>query len=44
MPMGLGATVDYIFYSAEPVMNGDRGGECASAGVVPVVLEEGCEV
>ncbi|NXA31749.1 ANGE1 protein, partial [Eudromia elegans] len=28
MPMGLGATVDYIFYSAEPVENGDRGGEC----------------
>ncbi|XP_048804960.1 protein angel homolog 1 isoform X1 [Lagopus muta] len=26
MPMGLGATVDYIFYSAEPVMNGNRGG------------------
>ncbi|KAM8807247.1 protein angel homolog 1 [Eudromia elegans] len=26
MPMGLGATVDYIFYSAEPVENGDRGG------------------
>ncbi|XP_009077152.1 PREDICTED: protein angel homolog 1, partial [Acanthisitta chloris] len=28
MPMGLGATVDYIFYSAEPVEN--RGGECGS--------------
>ncbi|NXE76858.1 ANGE1 protein, partial [Cochlearius cochlearius] len=28
MPMGLGATVDYIFYSAEPVENGSRGGEC----------------
>ncbi|NXD75680.1 ANGE1 protein, partial [Halcyon senegalensis] len=28
MPMGLGATVDYIFYSAEPVENGNRGGEC----------------
>ncbi|NXX15587.1 ANGE1 protein, partial [Podargus strigoides] len=28
MPMGLGATVDYIFYSAEPVANGNRGGEC----------------
>ncbi|NXE12378.1 ANGE1 protein, partial [Lophotis ruficrista] len=27
MPMGLGATVDYIFYSAEPVRNGNRGGE-----------------
>ncbi|EOB05505.1 Protein angel-like protein 1, partial [Anas platyrhynchos] len=26
MPMGLGATVDYIFYSAEPVENGRRGG------------------
>ncbi|XP_015720592.1 protein angel homolog 1 isoform X3 [Coturnix japonica] len=26
MPMGIGATVDYIFYSAEPVMHGDRGG------------------
>ncbi|XP_040984968.1 protein angel homolog 1 isoform X1 [Aquila chrysaetos chrysaetos] len=26
MPMGLGATVDYIFYSAEPVENGSRGG------------------
>uniref|UniRef100_A0A8B9S464 Protein angel homolog 1 n=1 Tax=Apteryx owenii TaxID=8824 RepID=A0A8B9S464_APTOW len=26
MPMGLGATVDYIFYSAEPVENGNRGG------------------
>ncbi|NXM07362.1 ANGE1 protein, partial [Tyrannus savana] len=26
MPMGLGATVDYIFYSAEPVEN--RAGEC----------------
>ncbi|KFV12322.1 Protein angel 1, partial [Tauraco erythrolophus] len=26
MPMGLGATVDYIFYSAEPVKNGNRGG------------------
>ncbi|NXG78060.1 ANGE1 protein, partial [Baryphthengus martii] len=26
MPMGLGATVDYIFYSAEPVENGKRGG------------------
>ncbi|XP_010214680.1 PREDICTED: protein angel homolog 1 [Tinamus guttatus] len=26
MPMGLGATVDYIFYSAEPMENGDRGG------------------
>ncbi|NXG42984.1 ANGE1 protein, partial [Psilopogon haemacephalus] len=28
MPMGLGATVDYIFYSADPVENGNRGGEC----------------
>ncbi|NXN06539.1 ANGE1 protein, partial [Indicator maculatus] len=28
MPLGLGATVDYIFYSAEPVENGNRGGEC----------------
>ncbi|NXX77958.1 ANGE1 protein, partial [Urocolius indicus] len=28
MPMGLGATVDYIFYSAEPVESGNRGGEC----------------
>ncbi|NXY88944.1 ANGE1 protein, partial [Alcedo cyanopectus] len=27
MPMGLGATVDYIFYSAQPVGSGDRGGE-----------------
>ncbi|KAM9239183.1 protein angel homolog 1 [Leptosomus discolor] len=26
MPMGLGATVDYIFYSAEPLANGNRGG------------------
>ncbi|NWY08851.1 ANGE1 protein, partial [Aphelocoma coerulescens] len=26
MPMGLGATVDYIFYSAEPVEN--KAGEC----------------
>ncbi|NXW61223.1 ANGE1 protein, partial [Eurystomus gularis] len=26
MPMGLGATVDYIFYSAEPVENGNRAG------------------
>ncbi|XP_069714693.1 protein angel homolog 1 isoform X1 [Phaenicophaeus curvirostris] len=26
MPMGLGATVDYIFYSAEPVENGNSGG------------------
>ncbi|XP_068021660.1 protein angel homolog 1 isoform X2 [Melanerpes formicivorus] len=26
MPMGLGSTVDYIFYSAEPVENGNRGG------------------
>ncbi|NXA84232.1 ANGE1 protein, partial [Thryothorus ludovicianus] len=26
MPMGLGATVDYIFYSAEPVES--KGGEC----------------
>ncbi|POI31229.1 hypothetical protein CIB84_005020 [Bambusicola thoracicus] len=26
MPMGLGTTVDYIFYSAEPVMNGNTGG------------------
>ncbi|NXL93498.1 ANGE1 protein, partial [Alectura lathami] len=26
MPMGRGATVDYIFYSAEPVQNGSRGG------------------
>ncbi|XP_061853794.1 protein angel homolog 1 isoform X3 [Colius striatus] len=26
MPMGLGATVDYIFYSAEPVESGNRGG------------------
>ncbi|XP_071602010.1 protein angel homolog 1 isoform X2 [Heliangelus exortis] len=26
MPMGLGITVDYIFYSAEPVKNGNRGG------------------
>ncbi|XP_008940843.1 PREDICTED: protein angel homolog 1 [Merops nubicus] len=26
MPMGLGATVDYIFYSAKPVENGNRGG------------------
>ncbi|XP_009992270.1 PREDICTED: protein angel homolog 1 [Chaetura pelagica] len=26
MPMGLGATVDYIFYSAEPVKNGNKGG------------------
>uniref|UniRef100_A0A8D0HEZ0 Protein angel homolog 1 n=1 Tax=Sphenodon punctatus TaxID=8508 RepID=A0A8D0HEZ0_SPHPU len=26
MPMGLGATVDYIFYSAEPIEKGDRGG------------------
>ncbi|XP_062433164.1 protein angel homolog 1 [Rhea pennata] len=25
MPMGLGATVDYIFYSAEPVENGNTG-------------------
>ncbi|NWV05484.1 ANGE1 protein, partial [Ptilonorhynchus violaceus] len=28
MPMGLGATVDYIFYSAEPVEN--KAGECRS--------------
>ncbi|NWH81813.1 ANGE1 protein, partial [Piaya cayana] len=28
MPMGLGATVDYIFYTAEPVENGNRGGKC----------------
>ncbi|NXR22452.1 ANGE1 protein, partial [Cinclus mexicanus] len=28
MPMGLGATVDYIFYSAEPVEN--KAGECGS--------------
>ncbi|XP_034624354.1 protein angel homolog 1 isoform X2 [Trachemys scripta elegans] len=26
MPMGLGATVDYIFYSAEPIENGNEGG------------------
>ncbi|XP_061223415.1 protein angel homolog 1 isoform X1 [Neopsephotus bourkii] len=26
MPMGLGTTVDYIFYSAEPVENRNRGG------------------
>ncbi|NWU98122.1 ANGE1 protein, partial [Upupa epops] len=26
MPMGVGNTVDYIFYSAEPVNNGNRGG------------------
>ncbi|XP_068255754.1 protein angel homolog 1 isoform X2 [Nyctibius grandis] len=26
MPMGLGATVDYIFYSAQPVKNGNRAG------------------
>lgn len=44
MPMGLGATVDYIFYSAEPVENGRRGGECGNAGVIPVALGEGCEV
>nr|XP_025037768.1 protein angel homolog 1 isoform X1 [Pelodiscus sinensis] len=26
MPMGLGATVDYIFYSTEPTENGNKGG------------------
>uniref|UniRef100_A0A8C8R5T5 Protein angel homolog 1 n=1 Tax=Pelusios castaneus TaxID=367368 RepID=A0A8C8R5T5_9SAUR len=26
MPTGLGATVDYIFYSAEPIENGNKGG------------------
>lgn len=43
MPMGLGATVDYIFYSAKPVEKGNRGGECGSAGLIPVMLGEGCE-
>lgn len=41
MPMGLGATVDYIFYSAEPVES--RAGECGSAGLIPVTLTEDCE-
>lgn len=41
MPMGLGATVDYIFYSAEPVEN--KAGECGSAGLIPVTLGEDCE-
>lgn len=43
MPMGLGATVDYIFYSAEPVENGNRGGECGSVELIRVMLGEGCE-
>ncbi|XP_062492082.1 protein angel homolog 1 isoform X2 [Pezoporus occidentalis] len=30
MPMGLGTTVDYIFYSAEPVENRNRGGDTGS--------------
>lgn len=43
MPMGLGTTVDYIFYSAEPVENRNRGGECGSAGLITVMLGEGCK-
>lgn len=42
MPMGLGATVDYIFYSAEPVES--KSGKCGSAGFIPGTLEEDCEI
>lgn len=41
MPMGLGATVDYIFYSAEPVES--KAGECGIAGLIPVTLEKDSE-
>lgn len=39
MPMGVGATVDYIFYSAEPTENRNKGGECGNMG--PLKRREG---